>query len=42
MELFKQYRVAVVGSPDAGKSTFIRNLVKYVAGREVGNCLRIR
>lgn len=35
MELLKQYRVAVVGSPDAGKSTFIRNLVKHVAGREL-------
>ena len=35
MELLKQYRIAVVGSPDAGKSTFIKNLVKYIAGREL-------
>lgn len=34
-ELLKQMRVAVVGTPDAGKSTFIKYLVKAVTGREL-------
>lgn len=35
MEMLKQYRVAVVGCPDSGKSTFIASLVKAVTGRDL-------
>lgn len=35
MKMLKQYRVAVVGCPDSGKSTFIASLVKAVTGRDL-------
>lgn len=35
MELLKQFRVAVVGHPDSGKSTLIKHLVKTLTGREL-------
>lgn len=34
-QLLGQYRVAVVGCPDSGKSTFISTLVKSITGREL-------
>lgn len=33
MELLKQYRVAVLGEPDAGKSTLVKSLVESLTGR---------
>ena len=33
--LKKKIYVAVVGMPDCGKSTFIKNLVQYVTKRKV-------
>lgn len=33
MDLLKQYRVAVLGEPDAGKSTLVKNLVESLTGR---------
>lgn len=35
MELLKQFRIAVVGHPDSGKSTLIKHLVKALTGREL-------
>lgn len=35
MEMLKQFRVVVVGTPDSGKSTLIKQLVKSLTGKEL-------